>query len=647
MLGAILIAGAVLAAPDAEGSRVRIVDSAGSLDGPRARGSEAPDWDRARLALEVENRLEVPIRDLVLDIELLEMRSGVTQGIPGWTFHGARVDVVIPPRAQASVRVDQALARQRHFPRAEDVVYEVSVSAYRVDAPSLPLALELLASPHPSDQRAALRSFERAPDWPDDFVAMLGEHLERTIRNLPAHPGPAEASKMLLAVRGLGTLERTEAVPSLLTLPERSDAEDWAKAVRELAHKILEASAADAPRLQLLPRWARRAATSLGVTARGVLAEVSRDALLRMNDAAIPALVRAARFADEAATRNRARRMLERLGRTTPRAQLAVRDHRLRLEIIRALGAVGDPSSAPALVELLDGSAETADVASQALEAIGPAALDAVVSAVGRSEDARARRVLLDLAEASPAAFRALVSREGLPRQASLDLLVVALAARRAAARRQRLEAEIADAMALGAEGAYRAALERLDAVYADDPELYAQHADPIARLYVARAEQHLRKGDYTAALAALANGRSVRALPEIAQRATDARAALARGYLELGELERVEEELSAAPLGERGDIHALRAELMRREAESALASGNLARARKRVDAARALAPGLDGIAALDRRLLLSEHLSAVALLVALGLLGLFGVAVWARRHLERRRMERWSADPA
>jgi tetratricopeptide (TPR) repeat protein len=344
--------------------------------------------------------------------------------------------------------------------------------------------------------------------------------------------------------------------------------------------------------------------------------------------------------------RARARRLLERLGRGTPQAQVRAGSLAHRARVIRALGDTGDPAAIPALVDVLDGPEAVAEAAARALVTAGPAAIGPLVDALGSPDDAPARSALVRLGRAHPRALRARAAAEGVEVEGRpIPAAVVAeLAAVRRATRARALEAEIADAMALGAAGAHRAALARLDEVYAKAPELYMRHADPIARLYVARAEKLLERGDYEAALRVLTDGESVRPLPEIAMRTTDARVALARGFLELGDLERAQEELEAAPVPRRADVLDARRAWLAAAARAALSNGRTGEARRYVDEARRLAPEDLGLRILDRRVALDEHL-AVVLAAALGLPALaLALGLVVRSRLERRRLERLAA---
>lgn len=636
----------------AEPPRLEIVSSAGALDGPEASRTSSPEWERMRIELDVANRLSVPARDLVLDVALVETPGphGEPEPIPGWTYRGLRVEGEIPAGRTTRLEIERALPKRRRCPPASVIAYQVQIRSYRADPPDLDLAFELLGSSHGSDQRAALRSFELDPAWPMDQVETLRGSLRRALETLPEQPSATDALRMLLAVRGMGSLSLASEVPLLLALPDRLDREAWGRAVLDLASRMVVASSTEDPRLSVLPRWARRVATLLRINARDALEDATREAIGRIGDAAVPWLVRAAALGPTSGVKARARRLLDFLGRSTPRAQLASRDPSVRSAVALALGEVGDPGAVPALTELLKTHGPARHAAEEALLTIGAPAIEPLAKALAQPGVAAVREVLVRLGRAHPEALGALAASRGLRlqgrRDAALDPAleaVTAIAAAATRARVERLEAEIADAFALGAEGAYRAALERLDAVEAEDPELYRRHADPIARLFVARAGQLLERGDYEAAIRVLETGQRVKPLPEAEMRLTDARVALARGFIELGDLAQAERELDAVPVRARLDVYAVRADWLSAAARAALEGGRRGEARRLVDEGRALDASSEVLRALDRRLFLGEHLAVILILgLSLPALGLLG-AVVGKRQLDKRSMERLS----
>lgn len=631
---------------------VEVRSRAGALTG---EGGRTPRWDGLKLSLEVDNQLEVSVSDLIVDVALVEGGSEVPRPIPGWTFRDVALETPMPAEAVTVVDLVTPLPARRRSPPAVDLAYDVRIRAYRVDAPSLELAFRLLASSHASDQRAGLDSFSPAPDWPSHRAPELADAIAEALAGLPAAPSATDALRMLLAVRAAGALGSPRTVEGLLRLPDRLDREVWGRAVLELASQMVVASAPDDPRIRVLPRWARQVSTLLRVNARDAVAEVVREAILRIGARAVPALVRASGGAGTPAPRRsrvtarRAARLLERMGRATPGQQLRLRDPEARRSVMAIFAATGRADAVPALVQVLveanrsstRGEAD-ALAAERALESLGPIAIPGLSETLGAADDA-VRPVLRRIGHRHPEALAAAARTHfdfdpsPYPR---VEDLVDAIAERSQFDRRSRLEGEIAEAMALGAKSAYRAALSRLDAVYAEDPELYLRNADPIARIYVALAETLLDRGDFTAALTVLAEGQSVRRLPEAEMRMTDAHVALARGYLSLGHLERAKQALHAAPVQSRADVIELRIDWYEDAANRALSAGQVGDARRFVDQARSLAPSRLGLRLLERRVSLAEHLSE-ALVLALTLPAmLLAVVLWVRRQLERRRVE-------
>ncbi|MEO1232687.1 MAG: hypothetical protein AAFZ18_27705 [Myxococcota bacterium] len=637
----------VLAAPPAY---VEVRSSAGALTG---EGGRPPRWDGLRLELELENRLGVSVSDVIVDVALVESGGESPRAIPGWTFRDQALEAILLPQAVTRVDLVTTLPARRRSPAAEDLAYDAQIQAYRVDAPNLELAFMLLASSRPSDQRAALDSFHPDEEWPAARSAEIGAALARALATLPRSPSATDALRMLLAVRSAGILGSARPVEVLLHLPDRLEREVWGRAVLELASQMVVASAPNDPRLRVLPRWARQVSTLLRVNARDAVAEVAREAILRIGPRSVPTLVRAAgaksREVPGRGVRARAARLLKRMGRATPAQQLRLRDPEARRAVMAIFAATHRADAVPALVRVLTTSDRSSTrgeadalAAERALDALGPMAVLGLAEALGAADDA-VRPVLRRIGQRAPQAL-AEVARTRFDFDPSpyprVEDLVDAIAERSQFDRRSRLEGEIADAMGLGAKGAYRAALARLDAVYEEDPELYMRNADPIARIYVALAETLLERGDFTAALAVLADGQSVRRLPEAEMRMTDAHVALAQGYLSLGHLDRARQALEDAPIASRADVVEVSIAWHEEAASRALSAGQVGDARRYVDRARSLAPNRIGLRLLDRRVSLAEHLSEVLVLALTLPAMLLAMLLSVRRWLERRRVE-------
>ncbi|MCK6550397.1 hypothetical protein L6R52_31460, partial [Myxococcota bacterium] len=247
--------GTTSAALDDEGDKplVEILQSNGALDGPAESAVAVPRWERLRLELRVENRLPAEITDLEVEVALVSSAGAAdpaASAIPGWTFRETRADV-IPALDDAYLQVIRELPARRTSPPADEIAYRAHIKSYRLSTPELDTALRLLGSSHASDQLAALKSFELAADDRDARVieraAAIARALARAIEALPADPSPSDALRMLLAVRALGTVGDAAHVHTLLELPDRLDGASWARAVGELATRMVGASDADAP----------------------------------------------------------------------------------------------------------------------------------------------------------------------------------------------------------------------------------------------------------------------------------------------------------------------------------------------------------------------------------------------------------------
>src|SRR5205085_256642 len=89
----------------------------------------------------------------------------------------------------------------------------------------------------------------------------LGKSLAKAVNELPEEPSAPDALRMLFAVRAIGTLGDASQVKMLLELPAQRDGTRFARAVTDLATRMVSASEADEPRLRILPPWARETVT--------------------------------------------------------------------------------------------------------------------------------------------------------------------------------------------------------------------------------------------------------------------------------------------------------------------------------------------------------------------------------------------------
>ncbi len=638
---ALLVLIAAAAADEGDRPYVEILESTGAVDGPAESNVGVPKWERVRMELRVENRLQVDVTGLELDIALVSAaKDDDPNVIPGWSFREELTDTLLDALDTAYVRITHQLPARRTSPPADEIAYRVRIVSYRMSSPDLETALRMLGSSRPADQRAALKSYDA--EFADEERQRYSDELAIAIGTLPASPAASDALRLLFAVRALGTLGARRHVADLLYLPERLDDERWGRAVLDLAERMIDASEKDEPRLSVLPSWARNKSGFLTVRAEDALEDAVREAILRMGDAAVPALLLQSLQAPEPAVRSRAKRLLHALGRSTVRSQLTLRDRDSRRAVIDVLGRFASPEPVPALVELARGrDKELAQAARAALRSIGPAAVEGIVEALGAPGDDEIRETLVAIGREHPRAILEIVQRYGVAiDKRDAEAVVERLYVHLRDARRARLVAEIEHALDAGRDGRYADCFARLDRVFEQDEALYMRYADAISEQYLARAERLLARGDYDAAVETLRAALTVQDTPEARALLSRARIALVRGYVALGELQRAQEVLASIEerTEERRDAEGL---FLAASAKEAVRRGELSRARQLLDRARAIAPDDASLTLVDRRLMLSENISVV---IALGLLvpaGILALVLWVRRRLESVRMQR------
>jgi tetratricopeptide (TPR) repeat protein len=622
---------------------VEILQDLGAIDGPSEGAVGLPSWERVRIDLKVMNHLPFEVQDLVVEVKLVHATRD-EGAIPGWSFKETVDDVVLAPTEESYIRLARPLPARRSSPRAEEIAYRVHIESYRVSPPDLETSLRLLRSSAASDQRAALDSYALG-SGPKARRRSAARPLALTIAALPAAPTAPDALRMLFAVQALGSLHAAEHVPALLELPERLDKAAWGRAVLELATRMVAASAPREPRLQVLPSWARTQSALLKVRAEDALEEAVRDTLLRMGDAAVPALLLASHASPSEPARARARRLLHALGRSTVRSQLALRNREHRLQVVAALGRIGAPEPVPALAELLrDPDSRLRESVQATLLQIGAAAVTPLVDGLGVPGDEATVKTLEQLAERHGAAVVAAAKTYGVtpePKE-SPRAMVARLRARLAEARRRNLEAEADQALAQGKEGEYGPALLRLNAVFEQDRAVYMSRAPAIADLYFDRAQALLTRGDYDAAGETARTGLSIAEHPRGRGLLLDAQIALIRGFTELGALEKADEVLGTVDL----EIPSLaltqaRGRLMVKKAAAALTRGDTGLARALVDKARLLKLEDPELQETHRRLLLNENLAVVLVMSLFAPAALLVVVLLVRRRLQRARMHR------
>jgi tetratricopeptide (TPR) repeat protein len=643
---------------------VEILQSGGAIDGPSEGGVSLPTWERVRLDLHVKNRLGVEVRDLEVEVALVSTSgTGETtaQVIPGWSFKEVFSEQPVPAYEEAFLRITRELPSRRTMPRADEIAYRARIKSYRLSPPDLDTAIRLLGSSHESDQMAALKSYEVQPEMDKEAVTELGQKLARAIGDLPDEPAAPDALRMLFAVRALGTLADTSEVRMLLEVPGSRDGRAYAQAIVDLAKRMLNATessepdrpygagqeAPREPRFRVLPGWAREK-TTISFPPEDALEDAVRDAILRMGDAAVPALLGEAHMGSVPGVRARAERLLHALGRATVRSQLSVRDRDAKLEVIGKLGQIGAPDAVPALAELLRGhDRELREAAAEAIAHIGPPAVDPLVASVGTPDDEALLSALRKMLPRSNESLFKAAARYGVARQQGEDAakLLDRLRAHLFTAQRARLVQEIDRALDLAREGSYTEAFQRLDRVFTQDPALYMQHARPIAEMYVARGRRLYQRGDYDAAISTLRIGQSIQKVEEADKLLMSAELALARGFLELGDLERAEETLHEAdPSLADQEMRSLEAKLLALRATQALANGDYGKARTLIDRARALKLRAPELSVVSRRVMIAENL-AIIIVLALFFPALVLVVVVAfRRRREAARIERLQA---
>lgn len=642
-----LIAVALIAAPaDEDRPYVEILESTGAVDGPAESGAGVPQWERVRMELRVENRLSVDIGGLELDIALVSAGTDDDANvIPGWSFREELTDTIIDANDRTFLRIGHQLPARRTSPPADEIAYRVRIASYRMIPPDLETALRLLGSNRAADQRAALKSYDAPFERAERL--RLSQELAIAIGTLPQAPGASDALRLLFAVRALGALGAPRHVGDLLYLPERLDRDRWGRAVLDLAERMIDASSKDEPRMFVLPSWARNKSAFLTVRAEDALEDAVRDAILRMDDAAVPALLLLSHRAPKPTVRSRAKRLLHSLGRSTVRSQLALRDRESQLAVIEVLGRLESAEPVPALVESMRGRDATLTKAAKAsLLAIGAPAVENLVEALGTPRDEAIRSTLVAIGADHPRALRDAAKRYGVDVRAddSPDALVDRLHRHLENARRARLVTEIELALDEASRGRYATAFASLDQVFAQDEKLYMRYAEPIAAQYLASAEQLHARGDYDAAVDTLRAALSVRRTPEAEQLLARSRLALVRGYVAFHDLKRAQEVLALVDEGAE-DRREVEGAVLAASAKEALSRGEIGRARQLLDRARAIDPEDASLTLADRRLMLSENISVVIVLALSIPAALLAIVLGIRKRLESARMQRIASE--
>lgn len=645
----VLLAGrSAWAAPPVEDDEplVQLLESRAVVGGTPAATDR--QWEAIVLSLHFRNRLPVEVSHLELEIALLGTGAEEKNEtpIPGWKFQHGFDDTRLPPLDEHFLLVEHPLPSQRRARSADEIGYRASIRSYRIRPPSIDLALQLLLSSAVADQVAAFRSYSALPDapLPDSAIDELGVVLS----DEPKIHSATNALRLLFAIRAAGSVMTPKLVEPLLDLVPRVANPAWRAALDALISRLAEASEADEPRLRLLPSWAPNPPAHLTEPHAEMFREAIRESLTRLGDLAVPGLVRVAGRDLDGSKRVFARGLLHALGRPTARAQLSVSDRSTRLLVIEALGDLGSAEPVGALAELTQSRDHLVRRAAlSALARIGPAAVEPLVDALGtpnRESQAAIISVIRELGAPAAAPLRAAAARYGVLLEAasSFDAQVSQLAERLSQAAEQRWTAELERGLRLGAEGRYDEAFRSLDAVYAASPELYMKEATAIAAIYLARARALFLRGNFDAAVTALRVGQSVAVSPEATELLVQSRLELARGFLALDAIDRAEEMLSSGDLThEREDVRTMRSNLLARRAELAVAQGEYSKARSFVDSARRLGASDQRIRALHRRLVLTENLPVVLVLLFLVPAALLVTILFLRHRLHLGRIRR------
>ena len=631
-----------------DGPAVEIVASAGAVDGPEATAVGRPKWERVRLELRVKNRLAQNISDLEVELSLVPA-NGAKSPIPGWSFRVVFPGDVVPARAEADLPLERTLPARRNAPPSDEIAYRVTLLGYRIRPPDLSTAIELVGSPHRWDQRAASLSFDEAAAdaLTTEDRTLIRDEVALALGTFVPTPAASDALRMLLAIRTVGSLGMTPLLPHLLVLPERLDRSDWGRAMIELGNRMVAASEPGDPRLEVLPPWAREQSALLTVKAEDALPDAVRDAVLQLGDRAVPGLLTQTQQAETPAARRRAQGLLSSLGRATIRSQLQIRDTKIKVQVVRALGRLGSDAPIPALVDLLfDDDPVVAVEVRRTLEDLGARAVPALLRALGQRNDQGVFTVLRRLGRRHPAAVQRAVRSAGYTgRRQPTGPLLVAVRAEKRRALRAALTTQIEGALDLGRTGDFSGAFSQLDVAFRKAPDLYMQFASEIAALYRDRARLLYISGNYDAAIRTAKTGLSVQRDDGTLDVLADAQLALVFGFIQLGDLPQASEVLDQVPTGRRtAQTERMRSELWAAHARSALEAGEYSLARALVDRARALRPDVQ-LDSLHRRLLIVENYAVIIIMAMLAPALFLAVFVAARQRWQRDRIRQFDPE--
>jgi tetratricopeptide (TPR) repeat protein len=633
---------------------VEILESRGSIDS--TEGAPGPGWQKVHVSLRVENHVPADIDRLTVLVDLVvkaDKAEGRTEEpIAGWRFEQSFGEIQIPSGEEASLRIDRSLPARRRVHDPNEIAYRVTVLGYRLVPPSLDLAVKLLESSAPGDQRAALWSYERL----DDLAAgpgaedVMRREIARAIASPGKEPSAQVALRLLMALRAAGDLGHPSIVPLLLAIPERIEGARWGAALADLSARMIEASDPSEPRLEVLPALARTTNEIGSSQGEDLLVAAAREAILRLGDRAVPELVRASQLGESDKTRALATSALGALGRASVKTQLSISDRDARRRLIEVYGEIGSGEPVAALADLLAARGGDKKAVTAALERIGGAAIEPLVHALA-TPDKETRRAIIDVIQAigqrGKAELLVAARRYGLRIEDSASTRAIAekLSSHLAAGARSRWAAELRRAISLTRSQDHDEAFRILDTIYAADPELYMEHAHEIALTYVDRARQLYVRGNYDAAIDTLKIAQTIEQLPEMSGLFREIQLTLAKGYLDLDELDRAEEALaSAEKVGPDSSLRELRAKVIVRRAEIAYAKREYGQARALLERAKALDPDAEATKDMNWRLRLSENVPIVLVLSLMVPGGALTVILLLRRRIQSARLARFLA---
>ncbi len=146
-------------------------------------------------------------------------------------------------------------------------------------------------------------------------------------------------------------------------------------------------------------------------------------------------------------------------------------------------------------------------------------------------------------------------------------------------------------------------------------------------------------------AILTLNTGLTIHQLPKIEPLLRKAQIALTRGFIELGDLERADEVFASIKGVQSPQLREVQGALLSKKAQNALIRGDYGRARTLIDQAKAIVQDDTELLLADRKLLLSENLAVVVVLVLLLPAFALAVVLYIRKRLDSARMRRLALE--